>query len=209
MKTPVIKSLKDNITIGIVADKNHQPLPEAVSNSFDKVSGAIATLNDVDIPEIHKTARLAEVAEREYNAITDQLDAYEAEFNASVSDFHTMVDDMSKPKTTMEAVQQSGWQAALVQSGKDAARKLSRSDPLLAAAALQLPKALAETVGLGNTGLLKEVIQEGYLAEVAKHDTVRDNLTTARQHYTDQLKPLFNSPKARKATADVKSIGAL
>jgi hypothetical protein len=193
-----------NLTTQTVAEKNKAPLPAQINKAFDVINSSVDTLNGIQVPDLHKTAKLANVAEREFRRASDDLDAYEAKLQAAEVSFYQNIDSLSKPRDTTEAIQQSGWQAAMVQGGKESARMLARSDETLAKAALQLPLGLARTVGLENRDILKEKIFPGYVGEMKRYSLLLENAQTARAYLNQKIGPLFRSHKARKAVSDIQ-----
>lgn len=204
-----MEEIKNNMTTSAIAEKNSAPLPGRMADSVDIVNNAVETIGKVDIPNVHRVARLADVAKREHTAALEALDVYDNQLDSDHEGFSNAIADLSRPKDTIAAIQQSGFQAALIQGGKGRARELARSDAVMAAAALELPASLAATVGLDNREILKERLFPGYGEEKTRYETLKENSANHRLWLQDKIGNLHNSREARQAVKDIAALGDL
>ncbi len=203
--------VKSNLTTGVIADKHRKPLPSLLVKAFTDVQHVVDTLNQTAnsvyaIPMAFKLVKLADSAESSFKRANASLDEYENSLIDESVGFQKMMSSLSAPKDPTEAIQQSTWQAAMVQAGKGKARTLAMSDPTLARAALQLPQGLANTVGLESRRALKEVVFPGYTEETQRFEKLTSNLSVARQHLKETLQPLYLNGDVDQARKDVNAI---
>lgn len=211
MKEQPMQKISPNITAGMIAKKNGMELPSAIKQSYDAVNSRIDQLNEMaGVPSVFKKARLAKTAKSHYGKLVDTIANYENEIIQFSVEHNKKLENAVKPKDAAEAIEFSGWQAAMFQSGKERASTLAKSDEKMARAALRLPKGLAETVGIDtNSPLLKDKVLPGFTEERERFDSLHENVKLLLNNLEETVAPLFESPEVVKAVSDSEAIGVL
>lgn len=205
--TEPMNKIEFNMTADSVAKKNREPLPEAISRAYKTVNDAIAKLEVMAIDPVHLTAKLADIAEQQYETATVALNAYEARLENDALLFEKTVMDLTKPSEQIEIFESVNLQTQLMSGNKDLL-DLAKTDSKVAAAGLRLSEGTQKKLKLDPV-LMKEALLPGYVAETKRFQDLIDNVERARNTIDKTIGPLFTSTQAQAARRDVKQFKSM
>jgi len=198
-----IPQVQRHITSETIAIKHGGEIPPQIRAAYDSVNRQVEILNSIDAPLIHKKAKLASIAKTQYKIATDAATSFVATIGSKIEEHDRKLEAAAKPNDAADSIMVSTLMGALINSGKEAAPGLARSDSRMAKAACNIPPALAKSIGVDSSSpLIHDQLVDGYTAERARLVTLLDAGVAQHDNIQAVLKPLYNSSEAQRAISD-------